>query len=311
MPQLAANNANPFKQSPKVWLLELSVPFAFLEFFAEDLGQFSSSVSCFEEQTGELFESQPDDIWKIQCYCEEKPDEKILTQHIALIAASLELPFPPFELNPLPDHDWVSQVQQNFPPLHTGRYFVYGSHYNDRIPHSAHRLQIDAGRAFGTGEHETTSSCLRALDWLAKKRRFHRMLDMGCGSGILAIAMAKTWKGSVVAVDIDEQAIHITRENAKINQVSQFVASGVSNGYRSQLVTGQQPYDLIVSNILAKPLVAFSPMLAANLAPNGIAILSGLLRYQERRVLSAHLQQGLHLVKRIEYNSWSTLIIQK
>lgn len=308
---LSANNTNPFKQGSAVWVVELSVPFSVVEIFSEYLGNFASSVSCFEEQVSIYFESQPTDIWKIQLYYENKPDQETIASQISLVAASIKLPVPTFSLTLLPDNDWVSRVQENFPPLSVGRYFVHGSHYTDAIPFGSYRLQIDAGRAFGTGEHETTSSCLQAIDELAKQRRFTRMLDMGCGSGILALAMAKTWKKPVVAVDIDEQAVKITQENARINQLSSLIIAGASDGYNSRLVTQNMPYELIVSNILAKPLVAFAPDLARNLAPNGVAILSGLLKYQERKVLSAHLQQGLRLVKRIEKNSWSTLVVAK
>lgn len=309
MPQLPANNSNPFKQGSAVWLVELCVPFAVMEVFAEGLAHFASSVSCFEDQVSAHFESQPDDIWKLHLYCEKKPDKEAIAQHIALLSASIAVQPPSFTLEILPDNDWVSRVQENFPPLHMSRYFVHGSHYQGKIPCGAYRLEIDAGRAFGTGEHETTSSCLQAIGWLAKRRHFSHMLDMGCGSGILALAMAKTWKNPVVAVDIDEQAVKISRENARINQVSSLISAGVSNGYNSRLVMHAAPYELIASNILAKPLVAFAPDLARNLAPNGVAILSGLLGYQERKVLSAHLQQGLRLIKRIKYNSWSTLLI--
>lgn len=306
-----ANHLNPFKQSSAVWVVELNVPFAVVEQFIDHLSAFADSVSCFEEIASASFESRPTDIWKLQLYAQQKPDETVLKEQVALLAASVSIPLPAVSLHNLPDHDWVSQVQENFPPLHIGRYFIHGSHYKGTLPHASYALEIDAGRAFGTGEHETTSACLEAITWLAKRRRFHHVLDMGCGSGILAIAMAATWRSHVTAVDIDEQAVHITYKNAALNRVLAFMQSGCSNGYHSRLVKLQAPYDLIVSNILAKPLVAFAPDLARNLEADGFAVLSGLLKYQEPKVLAAHVAQGLKLVKRIERNSWSTLILQK
>ncbi len=310
MPYLPANNSNPFKQSALLWRVELSLPFKAVGIFAEQLGECASSVSCFEEQASPHFESQPEDIWKLQLYCEQHPDSAELLRRIALLSASLNIFPPALTIAVVADTDWVSQVQDNFPPLYAGRYFVHGSHYKDIIPHTSYPLHIDAGRAFGTGEHETTYSCLQAIDKLAKKRHFSHMLDMGCGSGILAIAMAKTWKKPVVAVDIDTQSVQVTHNNARINRCSAFITAGLSNGYRSRLVRCNTPYDLIASNILAKPLVAFAPDLAKHLAPGGIAILSGLLTYQEQKVLAAHRMQGLRLVERIERNSWSTLILE-
>jgi ribosomal protein L11 methyltransferase len=309
------NKANPFKQTAAVWLVEMTMPFRVIEIFADQLEDLASSVTFFETEDGDHIEPRPDDLWKLTLYCEEKPDAAVIDMRLQLLAATARIAPPVAEISLLPATDWVSEVQKNFPPMQAGQFFIYGQHYEGAKPVAAIPLMIDAGRAFGTGEHETTSSCLEAIAWLAKRRGFRHMLDMGCGTGILAIAMAKRWKkaGNVplIAVDIDHQSIVITGENTRLNRVAARVRSGVSDGYRAAAVTKHAPYELIMSNILARPLVRFAPQLKRHLAPGGIAVLSGLLANQERMVLAAHRAQGLRLIKRIRHNSWNTLILQR
>jgi ribosomal protein L11 methyltransferase len=170
---------------------------------------------------------------------------------------------------------------------------------------------VDAGAAFGSGEHGTTHCCLEALDWLSKKRNFRKILDMGCGSGILAIAAAKLWKTEVIAVDIDPVAVRVTVDNVQINRETTRVSAAVSDGYAGDKVKKGGPYELIVSNILARPLIAFAPDLARNLMPEGYAVLSGLLTSQESQVLSAHVMQGLKLEKRFVNKEWCTLVLKR
>lgn len=309
--QSVTNKANPFKQTASVWLVELTTPYKVVEHFSDQLSDLASSIAFFETEDGEHVEPRPNDLWKLTLYCEDKPDTAEIDVRIKLLSASLTMDPPSYQLSLMPDMDWVSEVQKNFPPLHTGKFFIYGQHYEGPKPVSTIQLKIDAGRAFGTGEHETTSSCLEAIEWLAKRYRFRHMLDMGCGTGILAIAMAKTWPSPVIAVDIDDQAIVITKENAVINRISSAIRASVSDGYKSSLVKNHAPYDLIVSNILARPLVRFAPYLEKHLAPNGMVVVSGLLANQEKMVLSAHRSQGLYLVRRIRHNCWNTLILSR
>jgi ribosomal protein L11 methyltransferase len=205
--------------------------------------------------------------------------------------------------------DWVSEVERGFPPLNIGRFYVHGSHIKDQVPCGKIGLEINAGIAFGSGEHSTTSGCLLALGILAKKRNFLRPLDVGCGSGILALAMAKLWRVPVAGTDIDPVSVAVSIENARKNHVHGLTRFAVSDGYGAGLVRQHGPYDLITANILARPLVDMAPDLAKNLAIGGIAVLSGLLVRQERMVLSAHRAQGLRLISRINKNGWSTLIL--
>jgi ribosomal protein L11 methyltransferase len=311
MNQKINNSSNPFKQTSKTWLVEFITLYQYVEQFAEYFEIIASSITYFELETGEYIESRPNDKWNVSLYFEEEPSTEDIQNHLNNISKLIQVETPSFTLKIIEDEDWVAAVQKNFPPINIGRFFVHGSHYDGKIPLSSFKLQIDAGRAFGTGSHETTSSCIKAIDILLKQNKFVRMLDMGCGSGILAIAMAKAWKRKIIAVDIDAQAIKTTKNNSVTNRVKQYIIASVSDGYKSRIVKENGKYDLIVANILAKPLVKFAPYLNKNLNDGGMVILSGLLSNQEKVVLSAHLQQKLFLVKRIKYNHWSTLILRK
>jgi ribosomal protein L11 methyltransferase len=220
------------------------------------------------------------------------------------------MPTPKPQVQQVVQQDWLKQVAKSFPPMAIGRFYVHGAHVVS-VPPGSLSIQVDAGAAFGSGEHGTTHCCLEALDWLGKKRDFDHILDMGCGSGILAIAAAKLWRSEVLAVDIDPVAVEVTQKNVTINRMQAHVAAAVSDGYASERIKRAGSFELILSNILARPLVAFAPDLARHLAPNGVAVLSGLLTSQETQVRSAHAMQGLKLEKRFVSGDWCTLVMQR
>lgn len=211
----------------------------------------------------------------------------------------------------LDDIDWVSKVQKDFPPFRLGPFFVHGSHGRHQIPNNALPLHIDAAAAFGTGEHATTAGCLLMLAGEKKKRKAVRhALDMGCGTGILAIGMARLWKNvRLVASDFDSVAVRVARENLAINRVARQTRSHVSNGYKAHAVR-QTRYDIIAANILARPLMKMARDARRSLAPGGTLILSGLLNEQEPMVLSAHRMQGLYLRKKLRRGRWSVLVVR-
>lgn len=208
--------------------------------------------------------------------------------------------------------DWVKQVQKDFPPFTLGRFYVYGTHVPTPPPANSIPLLIDAAAAFGTGEHATTAGCLLALA-REKKLRPHvaRVLDMGCGTAILAVAAGKLWKNAyITAVDNDAVAVEVSRVNLRANRIAARSTAFVSDGYKHRrLQGGQEP--VIVANILAKPLMRMAHRAAKKLAPGGTLILSGLLNEQENMVLAAHRMQGLYLRKRIRRGKWSVLILKK
>jgi ribosomal protein L11 methyltransferase len=172
-------------------------------------------------------------------------------------------------------------------------------------------IELDAGLAFGSGEHATTQGCLLELDRLAGRRRFRRVLDLGCGSGILAIAAAKLGAARVIAADNDPLAVAVARENATRNRVGHRIRCLTSAGYRNPLLRTFGPYDLILANILADPLCALARECARHLAPGGIAVLSGLLDRQAARVIAPHRQARLRLRHEITIGIWTTLVMSK
>jgi ribosomal protein L11 methyltransferase len=207
-------------------------------------------------------------------------------------------------VEPVPEIDWAARLQQDFPPLRVGRFFIHGSHLKGKPPRGAIAIRIDAGAAFGTGSHESTRSCLRALSRLPLRGR--RVLDMGCGSGILAIAAAKHG-ATALALDNDAQAVCVAQENVVDNGVAGAVHVARSDGWRG--VVGQ--FDVVVENILARPVIRMAPALARNLAPGGIAVLAGFLTRDAPRVLAAHRAQGLNLAGRIVDGEWTALLVRR
>jgi ribosomal protein L11 methyltransferase len=210
---------------------------------------------------------------------------------------------------PLPDRDWIKLSQEGLPPVRAGRFFVYGAHDAGQVPHGVIPMRIEAGMAFGTGHHETTALCLAVLSDLAKQQRFDHVLDLGCGTGLLAIGAAKLWKRPVIASDIDPIAVEVTVENAKGNGVANLVRAVTADGVTHPQVDAGRPYDLIIANILAGPLTRLAPGIVAALAPGGTLVLSGLLHNQEKMVISFY--HHLRFVKGWRDGPWSALVLQK
>jgi ribosomal protein L11 methyltransferase len=227
----------------------------------------------------------------------EEPDAALLTR-LAGRAVIVE---------PLPDQDWIRLSQEGLPPVRAGRFFVYGAHDAGQVPHGVIPMRIEAGLAFGTGHHETTALCLAVLSGLARRRRFARVLDLGCGTGLLAIGAAKLWKRKVAGSDIDPVAVTVTRENARENGVAPLVRAVVADGLANPALAGR--HDLIIANILAGPLTRLAPAIVAALAPGGMLVLSGLLRNQEKMLLSFY--HRLRFLRRDRDGPWSALVLQR
>jgi ribosomal protein L11 methyltransferase len=212
---------------------------------------------------------------------------------------------------PLPDQDWIKRSQEGLAPVRAGRFFLYGAHDAGAVPAGVIPIRIEAGLAFGTGHHETTALCLQALSRLAKRRRFAHVLDLGCGTGVLAIGAAKLWRQIVLATDIDPIAVEVARENARANLVAPLVRAAAADGLTHPAIANMAPFDLVLANILATPLAQLAPALSASVAPGGIAVLSGLLRNQENLVLSFYRAQGLKLRGALRDGPWSALVLER
>ncbi len=286
-----------------VWRLQVRAADARLaQRAAAALETVCRAVSAFEESDG--------GPWLVEGFS-EVPLVGVELETVLALAWADRGPPPKPVLEKLPARDWVRENQESFPPRRIGRYFVYGSHYGSGNPAGAIGLLIDAATAFGTGEHASTAGCLTALDRLARRRRPRRILDMGTGTGILAIAAAKTFARKVLAVDIDSGSVRVAHENARRNGVVRRVSAVLSPGYRSRHVRAGRRYDLVLANILARPLALMARDLRRALAPGGIAVLAGLIDWQEPYVLAAHRMQRLSLVHRIGIDGWRTLILRR
>jgi ribosomal protein L11 methyltransferase len=243
--------------------------------------------------------SNPDD-WRIHAYFTEQPT----TQQLVLLRGLAEGAEP--EVEHLEDTtDWVTRSQTGLEPIRAGRFFVHTPmHYADR-PADAVCFEIDAGLAFGTGQHDTTAGCLSALDRLESAgKRFHNIADVGTGTGLLAFAAMALWpQARAIATDIDEIAIRVSEENAAINGVKLGHGQGelllaVAEGMDHPLIQARAPFDLLIANILAGPLIELAPAFAATVAPGATLILAGLLDTQADTVTAAYQAQGIRLVER-------------
>ncbi|MEP1229694.1 MAG: 50S ribosomal protein L11 methyltransferase [Litorimonas sp.] len=212
----------------------------------------------------------------------------------------------------LPDEDWVSLSQAGLPPVPAGRFFVYGSHDADKIPASVqHPIEINAGLAFGTGHHGTTRGCLLIFDNLLEQGfSKSRILDLGCGAGILAIAAAKALNTSILATDIDPDAKMVTQQNAAINSVTPLVEAHIADGFETPILK-DKVFDLIFANILAGPLTELAPQISTALAPKAYVILSGILDDQANWVAKAFSGQGLNVTPQQSLKGWTSLLAQK
>lgn len=255
-------------------------------------------------------EATDGDSWSVSVTTYGEPDLGAL--HAAADAV-VALPRDKVAAEKLPQTDWLQHVHDNFPPVTIGDFFIYGSHYEGDLPGGLIALQIDAATAFGSGEHETTRGCLEALQELrAQGVDFANALDMGCGSGILAIGLVKLWpQARVVAVDIDPESVIVTERHAGMNDCGGAIVAQAGDGYAAPIVDMRAPYDVVTANILAGPLVEMAPDLNAVLKDGGYAILSGLLKRQKDEVVAAHTALGLRLVKAVEIGDWQALVLRK
>ena len=255
------------------------------------------AVTLFEDK-------QP--AFVVEAYYGAAPALDAIADALAGLAANLGTP----SLEAVPDENWVALSQAALPPVAAGRFLVHGSHDRDRFRARRHAIEIEAGEAFGTGHNATTALCLEAIDLLARQRRFGRVIDLGCGSGVLAIAAAHTFPGAcVLAVDNDPLATTVARANVRLNRVAARVRVLDAAGFHHATVRHAQPFDLVLANILPGPLIALAPAVRRALRPGGIAVLSGLLDHQRREVRATYAASGFQLVHKRSRAGWTALVL--
>ena len=265
----------------------------------ENLDPEPTGVGVFEIEDGS-------GLWEVGAYFTEEPDAASL----ALLEAAFGIK--PFAVSELPETDWVAHVKRELVPVQAGRFFVYGSHDADQVPEDCEPLLIEAAMAFGTGHHGTTLGCLKALDRLAGEGFVgQNVADIGCGTAVLGMAAARIWPNPVLASDIDEVAVDVAVANVKANDLEGRVICLEAAGFGHADLKANAPYDLVFANILKAPLVALAPDMGQNIAPQGYAILSGILNEQADEVVAAYGANGFAVHTREEIGEWTTLTLQR
>src|SRR6267378_2211397 len=252
---------------------------------AAALDELAGAVAAFEIHAEEGGHTA---LWRVEAYPREPVLDAAAEIRLALAAAGAGGRLIRLAEERLPERDWLSENRRAFPPQRVGRFLIHGSHWQGPVPASAIGIEIDAATAFGTGEHPSTRGCLLALEGLARRRHFRRPLDIGTGSGILAIAAAKRLHRRVLASDVDCAAVRVASHHVRRNGLAGQVRVVCAPGYRSRAVR-RSDYDLIFANILARPLALMARDLGRTIAPGGVAILAGLLSRPEALVVAAHL----------------------
>ena len=280
----------------------------------EDISELAQLDSPPVLMTSEVDEARPDQ-WRLDAYFEHEPGQADLDLLVSLVP-SAEGVRPQVEA--IFEQDWVTLSQQGLEPIQAGRFFVHTPAYRDAVPEGAIAFEVDAGRAFGTGQHETTTGCLLALDRLKNEgASFSDVADIGTGTGLLAFAAMRLWPSArALASDVDPVAIEVAEENAAINNIELGRARGqlelvVADGMDHSRLKARAPYDLILANILAGPLIDLAPAIATALSPGGRLILAGLLDHQAENVTAAYRRNGLMPFFSIQRGDWPTLTLRK
>lgn len=285
------------------WKIELSVPKTAAHLFASALEPFSLAISSFEVKGSEK--------WQLVSYSSGMPDIVKLKAMVAVSAAVADIGEPSVICEPLPEIDWLASNKASFKPSCIGSFYICPTHYEGPVPSNKKLVWLDAATAFGSGEHESTAGCLVVMSELARSLRPRRVLDLGCGSGILSMAAAKLWYTRILAVDIDSEALRVTKTNLRKNRVNAYVTVKEGDGLFGHHNCDAGPFDLIIANILAGPLIRMAANLTKQMCRPGLAVLSGMLSHQRSAILNCYRKHGLLLVKAYQTGNWVTLLLKK
>ncbi|MBC7576371.1 MAG: 50S ribosomal protein L11 methyltransferase [Tardiphaga sp.] len=266
----------------------------------ESFEEGQAAIAAFE---------RPDGRWDVSIHFADPPDQASIRNLVGL--ASSEAVAESIAFDVVDAKDWVAESLQGLVPVRAGRFIVHGAHDRASVPLNKLGIEIEAALAFGTGHHGTTRGCLLLLDQVLRSRKPKRVLDLGSGTGVLAIAAAKALKRRVLASDIDPMAALVARDNARLNGVGNLVESICATGFSAAAFGERAPFDLVLANILANPLRQMATAMAAHLAPSAQVILSGLLPHQAMSVIVAYRARGLVLLRHQQIEGWSSLLMQR
>jgi ribosomal protein L11 methyltransferase len=265
--------------------------------------------SFFEGQAAIAAFESPDGRWDITVHFADPPDETSIRELVGLAAGDEVAQAITFDT--VEARDWVKATLEELVPVRAGRFIVHGHHDRARIPPNKIGIEIEAALAFGTGHHGTTRGCLLLLDSVLKAYRPRRVLDLGTGTGVLAIAAARALQIKVLASDIDPLSVRVAHENARLNGTGDLVETIRAVGFAAPDFAQRGPFDLVLANILANPLRQMATAMATHLAPSALIILSGLLPHQAQSVIAAYRARGLVLKRHIQIEGWSSLLMRK
>jgi ribosomal protein L11 methyltransferase len=265
--------------------------------------------SFFEGQAAIAAFERSDGRWDVTLHFAEAPDQTSVRELVGIAAGgdvARAITFDTVEAK-----DWVKATLEELMPVRAGRFIVHGQHDRSRISPNKLGIEIEAALAFGTGHHGTTRGCLLLLDSVLKAHKPKRVLDLGTGTGVLAIAATKALRVKVLASDIDPLAVRVARDNARLNGTGDLVGTIQATGFSAPEFTMHGPFDLVLANILANPLRQMATQMARHLAPSALVILSGLLPHQAQSVIAAYRARGLVLKRHLQIEGWSSLLMQR
>jgi len=264
--------------------------------------------SLFEGQAAIAAFARPDGLWHISMHFAEAPDHASIRELVRLAAGDEVADTIGFDT--VEARDWVKATLEDLVPVPAGRFVVHGRHDRARVAPNKLNIEIEAALAFGTGHHGTTRGCLLLLDHVLKAWRPRRVLDLGTGTGVLAIAAAKALHERILASDIDPLSVRVARDNARLNMSGHLVQAIRATGFSAPEFARAAPFDLVLANILANPLRQLATPMARHLAPSALVILSGLLTHQAGGVIAAYRARGLVPVRHLRIDGWSSLLLR-
>src|SRR6202158_4568832 len=264
---------------------------------------------CFEGQAAIAAFEGPDGRWDITVHFAEAPDQASIRELVGIAAGGEVAQHISFDT--VEARDWVKASLEELVPVRAGRFLVHGRHDRAKVPPNKLGIEIEAALAFGSGHHGTTRGCLLLLDSVLKARRPRRVLDLGTGTGVLAIAAAKALHCAVLASDIDPSSVQVARDNARLNDTGNWVETIRATGFSAPQFGEHGPFDLVLANILANPLRQMVTPMARHLAPSALVILSGLLPSQAGGVIAAYRARGLVFLRHLRIEGWSSLLMRR